>query len=553
MKKVYLFIIITIIYCLSIALAQSPEIEWQNTIGGYETDFCRSIKQTDDGGYIVGGTSDSYTYSDKAVDTRGKYDLWVLKIDAIGNIEWQRTLGGSENEEFASIEQTIDGGYILGGSSLSNISGEKTENNKGANDYWILKLDNLGNIEWQETIGGQNQDWLYSIEQITDGGYILGGSSMSDISGDKTEDNLGVPYSTDIWIVKLDAIGNIQWQNTIGGRNDEGLASILQTEEGGFIIGGMSNSIISSDKTEDSKGEKDFWIVKLDAVGNIEWQKTIGGQNHDQLTSIEQTTDDGYILGGYSASNISGDKSENSDGWDYWVVKLDKNGSINWENTIVGDRADELNSIHQTIDGGYILGGKSTSGISGDKTENNKGWNDYWVIKLDINGNIIWQKVIGGNATDDLQDLQQTNDGGFILAGFSQSEISGDKTENSQGGGDFDYWIVKLGPDLPLSTEINLEYVVSELFSLKSAYPNPFNPKTTIRYGLEIDNQVKIEIYDLSGKLLSTLHNNNQTQGWHSVIWNGTNQKGKQMPAGLYLSKITVGNESKTTKMMLLK
>jgi len=236
-----------------------------------------------------------------------------VKLDSTGNIQWQNTIGGSGYDQLYSIQQTSDGGYILGGYSNSGISGDKTESSQGDYDYWVVKLDAIGNIQWQTTIGGNDADWLYSVQQTTDGGYILGGYSLSDISGDKTE---GTQGGNDYWVVKLDASGNIQWQNTIGGNNDDNLSSIQQTTDGGYILGGYSYSDISGDKTENSQGSDDYWVVKLNASGNIQWQNTIGGSGYDQLYSIQQTSDGGYILGGYSESNISGDKTENSQGFD---------------------------------------------------------------------------------------------------------------------------------------------------------------------------------------------------------------------------------------------
>ncbi|MEO5572206.1 MAG: hypothetical protein ABIT08_12530 [Bacteroidia bacterium] len=235
-----------------------------------------------------------------------------LFFDCLGQeIEWQNTIGGDSLDEPRSIQQTADGGYILCGFSLSNSSGDKMENCIGNWDYWMVKTDAFGNIQWENTIGGNGWDWPYSIQQTTDGGYILGGFSDSNISGDKTENSNG---GYDYWIVKTDSAGNIQWQNTIGGSGYDFLYSIQQTTDGGYILGGFSNSNISGDKTENSNGDKDYWIVKTDAIGNIQWQNTIGGSNRDELLSIQQTDDGGYILGGTSWSNISGDKTENN--WD---------------------------------------------------------------------------------------------------------------------------------------------------------------------------------------------------------------------------------------------
>lgn len=352
-------------------------------------------------------------------------------------IAWQNTIGGSYGDELNSVTQTIDGGYLLGGYSESGLSGDKTEPMIGniiplAPDYWVVKLDVSGNIEWQNTIGGDNYDKLQSVIQTSDGGYLLGGFSESGISGDKTEEPVG--YS-DYWVVKLDGLGNLEWQNTIGGGDWDFLYSVIQTTDGGYLLGGDSNSSISGDKTEASEGNTDYWVVKLDGSGNIEWQNSIGGSHLDFLKSIIETTDGGYLLGGYSSSGISGDKTEASLGYtDYWVVKLDGSGNIDWQNTIGGiEGEDYIYTVIQTTDGGYMLGGISTSGISGDKTEISQGAADYWVVKLDGSGNIEWQKTIGGDSDDFLFSLMQTMDGGYLLGGASYSSISGDKAAVCRG------------------------------------------------------------------------------------------------------------------------
>ncbi|MFN0189705.1 MAG: hypothetical protein ACKVQV_13470, partial [Bacteroidia bacterium] len=431
---------ITFLLLFLFKASYSQEIEWQNTIGGSAYDRLSSIKQTADRGYIFGGYSNSNISGDKTENSLGSNDYWILKTDSVGNIQWQNTIGGNNSDYMSAIQQTTDGGYILSGSSDSPISGDKTEDSFEILDYWIVKVDSLGAIQWQNTIGGNHFDIISSIQQTTDGGYILGGYSQSQISGDKTEDTLG---HYDYWIVKVDSLGAIQWQNTIGGSAEDLLNSIIQTSDVGFILGGSSNSNISGDKTEQGKGLSDYWIVKVDSLGNIQWQNTIGGNGDDDLYSIEQTLDGGYILGGSSGSSISGDKTEQGKGFtDYWIVKVDSLGVIEWQNSIGGLSFDDLYSIQQTFDGGYILGGCSGSNISGDKTEQGKGFSDYWIVKVDSLGVIQWQNTIGGEKNDYLNSIQQTVDGDFILGGWSNSTISGDKTENCIGYDD--YWIVKL-------------------------------------------------------------------------------------------------------------
>ncbi len=451
------FTTMRLIIVLMIAAAAAPHsttaqiIEWQKTIGGDHVDFLYSIQQTTDGGYILGGWSISNISGEKTENSRGAYDYWIVKTDATGNIQWQKTFGGNNADWLLSIQQTTDGGYILGGYSESNISGEKTENSRGYYDYWIVKTDATGNIQWQKTIGGSVNDRLTEAQQTADGGYILAGFSDSNISGEKTENSRG---GSDYWIVKTDATGNIQWQKTIGGNSYDELKSIQQTTDGGYILGGYSESNISGEKSENSRGANDFWIVKTDSTGNIQWQKTIGGSGDDKLYSIQQTTDGGYILGGKSDSNISGEKTENSRGFeDYWIVKIDSVGIVQWQKTIGGSKYEWLFSIQQTTDGGYILGGYSDSNISGEKTENSRGGADYWIVKTDASGNIQWQKTIGGSGLDYLISTQLTTDGGYMLGGFSHSNISGEKTESNRGGvHTADYWIIKLNDKFNMIT-----------------------------------------------------------------------------------------------------
>jgi len=446
-----------IVLCSSFWIVKSysqsgKAIEWQNTIGADDYENLSTVQQTTDGGYILGGYSFSGASGDKTQgnwDTSGysSADYWIVKTDALGNILWDKTIGGNFADYFKSIQQTSDGGYILGGDSYSDMSGNKTENNVGGWDLWIVKIDASGNIQWDNTIGGSLDDMLSSVKQTNDGGYIVLSSSYSGISGDKTEDNWDPSSnSNDYWIIKLDASGNIQWQNDIGGLSEDYATSIQQTSNGGYIIGGFSGSDIGGDKTEDVHSSEDWWVVKIDASGNIEWQNTIGGTYHDILVSLQQTNDGGYILGGHSESNATGDKTENTHGqYDYWVMKIDAAGNIQWQNDIGGNLDDLLYSIKQTNDGGYILGGYSQSSATGDKTDNSLGGADYWVVKIDTIGNIEWQNTIGGSNEDRLTSLQQTNDGNYILAGYSWSNISGYKTEDNHGGGTtVDYWIVKL-------------------------------------------------------------------------------------------------------------
>ncbi|RMA66291.1 T9SS type A sorting domain-containing protein [Ulvibacter antarcticus] len=496
MKKQLSFLLLLL--SVSLSYSQNLNILSQNTIGGSDDDRLYCMDKTTDGGSILGGRSTSNISGDKTENAIGNGDYWVVKLDSNDTIEWQHTIGGTFDDHLYSIKQTLDGGYILGGISNSNISGDKTEDAMGESDYWIVKIDASGVIEWENTIGGTSRELLYSVVQSPDNGYFIGGSSDSNISGDKSENRIGPNHAMDYWVVKLDANGIIEWDNTIGGDNEDSLYSVVSTDDGGCILGGHSSSNISGDKAENSMGEKDYWAVKLNSGGDIAWQNTIGGSDSDIVHCISQTTDGGYIFGGTSWSDISGDKTENAIGdGDIWVVKIDSFGQIQWENTIGGNGLDFLESIIQTMDGGYILASGSDSNISGDKTENSEGLSDYWVVKLNSEGIIEGQSTVGGNGGEAAYSIIQSNNGSYVVAGFSDSNISGDKTEDAIGL--YDYWVVRLDGNLG---------VVDNIFEPNiSLYPNP----TTDVLNIASDelSVSEIKIYDSKGSLIKKLSNSN--------------------------------------------
>ncbi|MCK9289988.1 MAG: T9SS type A sorting domain-containing protein [Bacteroidales bacterium] len=434
MKNLFLMVAL---FSVTLLYAQVPEVEWQKSLGGSSYDLANSIWQTTDGGYIVAGYS--YSNDGDVSGNHGESDYWIVKLDDTGTILWQKSLGGSDWEEANSIQQTSDEGYILAGFSYSNdgdVSG-----NHGEGDIWIVKLDSNGDIQWQKTLGGSQDEWLYSMQQTTDGGFIVSGYSYSN-DGDVSENH----GDSDYWIIKLSADGTIQWEKSYGGSEGDYATEIQQTSDGGFIVAGVSYS--NDGDVSVNKGEGDVWIVKLDQNGTIQWEKSYGGSGDDYATSIQQTPDGGYIFGGNSSSN-DGDVSGNQGDYDYWVVKLNATGDIQWQKSFGGSNFDQLTVIRQTLDGGYLAAGESFSD-DGDVIGNH-GNNDYWVIKLDESGNIEWQKTLGGSYPDGAYDMQLTADGGYILAGNSWSN-DGDVSGN-HGYGDF--WIVKLTGSVGLNETIN--------------------------------------------------------------------------------------------------
>ena len=496
----HVFRIILLFYsCQTFA---QPAIQWQRTIGGNFAEELEAVRQTYDNGFILSGHSTSNISANKTENCRGRYDYWIVKTDSLGNVEWDKTFGGDLDDELFDLDLTTDSGFIVGGRALSGVSGDKTGSSRGNADYWILKLNSSGNIQWQRTYGGFNDDELFCLRQTHDGGYLVGGYSNSGY----TVEHPFISFTTDFWLLKLDSAGDIQWQKSIGGSAQDFLYSLDATTDGGSIIGGYSYSNASGDKTDNNWGDSDFWILKLSFTGQIQWQKTIGGTSIDQLTKIFQTSDGGYIAAGYSWSDVSGLKTENSRGRDdYWIVKLNAQGNIQWQKTIGGDSNDIIFDIKEMTNGTFIAGGYSTSGISGDKTEAGKGYEDYWLVKLSATGQLLWEKTIGGNGDDELWSLDITRDGGYILAGTSLSGISGDKTDDQYGAiGYGDYWILKMERDTTTSVE---EIENDNIYSL---YPNPVT--SSLSFSFKTQAKRDISIVDESGRLLMSFQSNSINQ-----------------------------------------
>jgi uncharacterized delta-60 repeat protein len=334
---------------------------WQKTYGGSNYDKAYSIQQTSDGGYIIAGG----TYSFGA----GYEDVYVIKLDKDGNKVWEKTFGGSDDDEANSIQQTSDGGYIVAGYTYSFGAGKR--------DVYVIKLDENGNKLWEKTYGGSDYDDAWSIQQTTDGGYIVAGETNSFGAG-----------GFDVYVIKLDEDGNESWEKTYGGGVNDHANFIQQTTDGGYIVAGETGSF--------GAGDWDVYIIKLDKDGNKVWEKTFGGSVNDHANSIQQTSDGGYIVAGWTYS--FGEE-------DVYIIKLDENGNKVWEKTFGG--SDGAYSIQQTKDGGYIVAG----------------WNgaDVYVIKLDENGNMVWEKTYGGSDWDEAHSIQQTKDGGYIVAGWTYS------------------------------------------------------------------------------------------------------------------------------------
>ncbi|RDC64876.1 T9SS type A sorting domain-containing protein [Adhaeribacter pallidiroseus] len=483
---------------------QAQTKQWDKTLGGSKNDQLSISQPTLDGGYILGGTSESNQSGDKSQNSKGSQDYWIVKLDATGNKQWNKTFGGTDYDQLGALQQTADGGYILGGSSRSNKSGDKSANRKGGTDYWIIKLDASGTKLWDKTLGGSSGEGLTALQQTADGGYILGGYSLSSAGQDKSENNRGGIDSDfiDYWIIKLDGSGTKQWDKTFGGTYDDGLTSLQQTPDGGYLLGGQSASNKSIDKSEDSRNPNnifsyDGWVIKINGQGQKEWDKTLGGTSDEAITTLETTSDGGYMLGGWSASGINFDKSGANKGQsDYWLIKLTATGQKVWDKTLGGNDTDTMTSLEQVSDGSYILGGSSYSNTGGDKSEDSKGEGDYWVVKVDAKGSKIWDKTIGSAGKDELRSIRQTKDGNYILGGTSGANKSGDKSEISKGLDD--YWVVKL-----TAANIQSQTITFEAIPNKTIFDKTFALKATSSSGLPVSFRVVSGPATVQGNLVT--------------------------------------------------
>lgn len=439
MKNTLLF---SLFFCCGLmGFAQNPLVkQWDKRFGGNHPDVLTSLQQTLDGGYILGGYSNSIDTGDKTQSYIGGYDYWVVKLDSIGNKQWDKTFGGNKDDKLTCLQQTNDRGYILGGYSFSGVSGNKAQPNwdttSRTSDYWIVKIDSVGNQEWDKRYGGIDSDFFYFLQQTRDGGYLIGGYTYSDIGGDITTISL---QEEDFWVIKTDDLGNQLWDKRYGWSEDDFFSALQQTNDGGYILGGYSETFglfIGSSPV-------DYYIVKTDAVGNTQWIKRFGGPGDDKLYSLQQTKDGGYILGGVTYSDSCSDVSQITRGYsDYWMVKIDSNGSKEWDKRFGGTyKEDAFGYIKQTKDGGYLLSGTSSSSIGGDKTESGLTSSQAWVVKTDSVGNKVWDKTIPMASIDVNSRAIQNKEGCYLFANSTTAGIGHYKTQTARGG--YDYWLIK--------------------------------------------------------------------------------------------------------------
>lgn len=488
----------------------------------------------------------------------------MLTISAQQDILWEKTIGGENAEFLYNAIATPDYGFLIIGSSASNPSGNKTKQNQGGLDYFIWKMSEDGKQEWQNSFGGDGEDYLKTVTPTPEGGFLLVGSSNSSKSGDKTDENIGMQ---DIWIIKLNPIGQIEWQKTMGGLGSDEPVSVIRTSDNGYLIGAISDSPSSNFKQQNDFGANDFWIIKLDEKGDITWEKTIGGEQEETLKTIIETKN-GYVIAGMSNSKSNKNKTQDSHYLNsVWLVELDKKGDIIHEKTLENSEQSNLISLtsdkeKQTLsviypnknelrifqlqedlslsqeikkefktdlqinavlplENDYLItanniGYKHKSSLNQNELESK-----YLALNLDNRLDEKWKKEIGKpDSFSYLEKVIMMRDGSFLLLGNSNN--------SSEAKGLNDFYIVKLGDKS--ATKIR-DYI--------EAYPNPTRDFVNVLINKSFE-KATIEIYNLTGQLLQT-----QTVKNHSTPINLVNYT-----SGVYILKINYDNQSESIKII---
>jgi hypothetical protein len=507
----YFKVIISVLILISPGIEAQPfKIQWQQCRGGEDVEELRSIAPAFDGGYIL--VSTSFSLMGEVSGNHGKSDYWVAKVDQDGNFQWGKCYGGSEDEAARSIVQCSDSGFLIAGFSNSNdgdVSG-----NHGDFDYWVVKTDPIGNIEWQRSLGGTLSDWAYSALEISPGNYVVAGSSAS-LDGDVAHPHGNV----DAWIVILDDTGGFVHDGNFGGSENEVATQIIKTKDDGYML--LCYTTSTDNDVSFNHGMIDIWLLKLDENFGMQWEKSYGGSDFDVANTIIQTSVGGYAAAGYTDSN-NGDVTDNNGGNDGWIFNVDSTGNLLWEKTVGGSVEDFMFGLVEDTTGNILVTGDTWSNDS--DIIFNHGVDDLWVTALDSNGMLIWQDCFGGWNFDQSNTIFPASDGGFIIGGNSAS-TDGDATGNH---GTWDCWIVKLAFYDGVSEDIGDEILV---------YPNPTTDQLKIH---DTEGRTKnVEIQNMNGQIILQLRGTCQDD--QSIDVSGIDK-------GIYMLIMTMGDNRKSVR-----
>ena len=425
-KNILIFLLIFLCNCSKKDVFEVPEIDTNvyfiETIGGSKNDAFNAITKTIDGGYITAGYTQSND-GDIISKANISFDFLVSKFSSENILEWQKHFGGSKDDKALDIIQTLGGDFIILGSSES--SDLDVSENAGSKDFWLVKLSNKGVLLWEKSFGFSGIDYGTTLLETKEGGFLITGVlDVTASNGQGNAKSTATKHSGgDYWAIKTDHTGTLEWSRFFGGSFTEVPSGVLETDAHNFIIVGSSDS--NDFNISNSKGSYDFWIIKISTEGTLLWEKSFGGSEIDEAKAITRTNDGNFIIVG---DTRSADKnvSKNNGAADIWVLKVSSEGNILWEKTIGGANFDAARAIYKTQDNGFLIAGSSRSL---DNDFENKGQNDALILKIDKNGNLLWQKIFGGSEIDFLYDVVELNNKWIIAVGESSSE-DGDIPEN---------------------------------------------------------------------------------------------------------------------------
>ena len=441
-----------VLFALLLVSFGPAQERWTKTCGGTGFDEGNSVQQTTDGGYVVAGYTNSFG--------AGLNDVYLIKTNSLGDTLWTRTYGGANNDYGNSVQQTADGGYIIAG--YTNSFGA------GLNDVYLMKTNASGDTLWTRTYGGISAELANSIQQTTDGGYIVAGWTKTFGAG-----------GADVYLIKTNPSGDTLWTKTYGGTGEDEGWSVRQTTDDGYIISGGTDS--------SGAGDYDVYLIKTNASGDTTWTRTYGGGHEDKGFSVQQTLDGGYIVTGRMTPAIQGD---------VWLIKTNASGDTLWTRTYGGASSDWGFSVQQTLDGGYVIAGVTYSAGTGGA--------DVYLIKTNASGDTLWTKIYGGPSYDWGQSVRQTTDGGYVIAGETQS----------YGAGSWDVYLIKTDADGSVSVEEPGNGRQAAAGSMR-ATPNPFTSFARIP-GHETE---RFELYDASGRRVGTYRGNRIGEGLAPAVY----------------------------------
>jgi hypothetical protein len=508
-------------------MCQDSDILWSKSYGGSEAEIITALIATADGGYIAGGLT--YSTDGDITNSQGEGDVWIVKFDDAGNLQWQKTYGGSQGDEVYSIVQTKDNGFLFTGYTVSD-DGDISGYHGGPADGWVVKIDSTGLIQWQRCYGGTSSDFLQSIIITDDNNYVFLGSTSST---DEDLSNNIIQGQVDVWLLTTDSLGNIISSYTYGSSDyDHGISICKGLSVGGYALlcvtygddGDVSNSNHHGNGT-------DYWIVIVDSNGQIHHSRCYGGFNLDVGYNIINTSDGNYLATGFSWSSdgdvIGHHGNPNQFLCDVWIIKVDSAANLLWAKDYGGSMNDGSYSVVES-GSNYFIAGYAAS-TDGDVV-NIHGFSqaDAWLLKLNSSGDLLWQKCYGGTESEVAHAIVESPDGGLTCAGFAES-ADGDLLSNN---GDYDFWIFKLAGITAVS-EVAAE-------SGLQVFPNPASEN--IHFTNDQNKEATVVLLNLLGQPFYKTHVNPNEEIDINV---------SSFPTGLYVLKVDYGEQTEQQKIVL--